>query len=56
MFYFKACKTCGGDLSLDRDSYGSFLRCLQCGGQTEVKAKELGVYKTETVRPYKVAA
>ena len=38
MFYFKACPKCQGDLSLEQDSYGSFLKCLQCGKLTEVSA------------------
>lgn len=37
MFYFKACQKCQGDLTLDRDSYGSFLKCLQCGSYTDVE-------------------
>ena len=31
MFYFKACKKCRGDLVLEQDSYGDFLKCMQCG-------------------------
>ena len=27
----KACKRCGGDLSLESDKYGSYLECIQCG-------------------------
>ena len=27
----KACKRCGGDLSLERDKYGSYMECIQCG-------------------------
>ena len=27
----KACKRCGGDLSLERDRYGTYLECIQCG-------------------------
>ncbi|MFC2001521.1 hypothetical protein ACFLUZ_03330 [Chloroflexota bacterium] len=27
----KACKRCGGDLSLERDKYGTYLECIQCG-------------------------
>ena len=36
MFYLKACSKCAGDLTLENDSYGSFLKCLQCGKLTEV--------------------
>ena len=36
MFYLKACSKCAGDLILENDSYGAFLKCLQCGKLTEV--------------------
>jgi len=28
---FKACRKCGGDLSLEQDRYGAYLQCIQCG-------------------------
>ncbi len=27
----RACKRCGGDLSLERDQYGAYVNCIQCG-------------------------
>jgi hypothetical protein len=27
----RACKRCGGDLSLECDIYGVYIQCLQCG-------------------------
>jgi hypothetical protein len=27
----KACKRCGGDLSIECDVYGVFIECIQCG-------------------------
>ena len=27
----KACKRCGGDLSLECDIYGVYIECIQCG-------------------------
>jgi DNA-directed RNA polymerase subunit M/transcription elongation factor TFIIS len=27
----KSCPRCNGDLFIDRDQYGLFLQCLQCG-------------------------
>ena len=27
----KACKRCGGDLSLECDIYGVYIQCIQCG-------------------------
>jgi len=37
MFYSKAFTKCQGDLSLEKDSYGPFLKCLQCGKLVEVE-------------------
>ncbi len=28
---FKACRKCGGDLSLEQDRYGAYFQCIQCG-------------------------
>ncbi len=27
----KACKRCGGDLSIECDIYGVYIECIQCG-------------------------
>ena len=37
MFYFKSCIKCHGDQTLEKDSFGAYLKCLQCGTYTEVK-------------------
>jgi len=31
LIQIKACKRCGGDLSLESDRYGIYLECIQCG-------------------------
>ena len=31
MFWFKQCPRCSGDLFEDRDQYGTFITCMQCG-------------------------
>ena len=36
MFYLKGCAKCQGDLTPEKDAYGAFLKCLQCGKLTEV--------------------
>ena len=36
MFYFKACTKCRGDLILEKDAYGEFLKCMQCGTLIDV--------------------
>jgi hypothetical protein len=31
MLYMKACPRCSGDIKLDKDNYGVYAKCLQCG-------------------------
>ena len=31
MFWLKCCPRCEGDLYEDKDTYGRYLACLQCG-------------------------
>jgi len=31
MLWFKQCPRCQGDLHNDRDTYGHYVACLQCG-------------------------
>lgn len=31
MLYFKACPRCQGDMYTDKDQFGPFVACLQCG-------------------------
>ena len=31
MLYLKGCPKCRGDMYLEKDSYGVFRQCLQCG-------------------------
>lgn len=31
MLYFRACPKCHGDVVFQRDLYGNYLECLQCG-------------------------
>ena len=35
MIYFKACQRCQGDMLLERDRYGQYLECIQCGYETD---------------------
>ena len=39
MIYFNACPKCHGDLTMGRDSYGSFVSCLQCGFMRDIDVK-----------------
>ena len=31
VFYFKECPRCKGDVYVEKDSYGTYRKCLQCG-------------------------
>ena len=50
MFHLKGCPKCRGDLFFEKDFYGSFFRCLQCGLFIDVEARVTGQNK-ETVEP-----
>lgn len=51
MIYFGACPKCQGDLALNRDNYGSFFSCLQCGLMHDVASKPVAVVKPKTKVP-----
>ena len=56
MFYLKGCGKCKGDLVLEEDFYGSYLRCMQCGRIAEVQTRETGVVADDVRRTEKIAA
>lgn len=39
MLYLKACPRCRGDVKYERDIYGPFLECLQCGFQISSRSE-----------------
>lgn len=39
MFWFKGCPRCTGDLYEDRDQYGPFITCVQCGFSKDIMEK-----------------
>ena len=41
MLFPKACPKCHGDMYLDRDVYGTFIECLQCGLLRDVARTEI---------------
>lgn len=51
MIYFGACPKCQGDLTLNRDSYGSFFSCLQCGLMHDVASKPVAVARAKPKVP-----
>jgi DNA-directed RNA polymerase subunit M/transcription elongation factor TFIIS len=40
MIKFKACPKCKGDLYLNRDMYGKYLNCFQCGYLKDLTSEE----------------
>jgi hypothetical protein len=45
----KACKKCGGDLSLECDIYGVYIQCIQCGANWNEKDIALKPRDVETI-------
>jgi len=56
MFYFKACPKCHGDVYQEKDLYGTFNKCLQCGRIVDLKIWEPGSDEVLAERTAKVAA
>ena len=42
MLYMKACPRCSGDVKLDKDNYGVYAKCLQCGFNRDFVTKRGG--------------
>ena len=51
MIYFGACPKCHGDVMLNRDGFGSFLSCLQCGLMRDVESKPAVAAKPKPATP-----
>ena len=41
MMFFKTCPKCHGDMYVDRDVYGTFIECLQCGLLRDVESSHV---------------
>ena len=39
MVYFKACPRCHGDMHENRDIYGEYKECLNCGHMIDIEKK-----------------
>jgi uncharacterized protein YbaR (Trm112 family) len=37
----KACPRCSGDLHMDKDVFGHYRKCLQCGYMLDIKNREV---------------
>ncbi len=59
MLKLKSCSRCGGDILFDRDWYGSYKECLQCGYYSDlestIKALEQHPEKTTGNSPVSAA-
>ncbi|MFC2007139.1 hypothetical protein ACFLVB_00850 [Chloroflexota bacterium] len=52
----KACKRCGGDLSLESDHYGTYLTCIQCGASLNMHKPTNNRHQSADKYPPKVLA
>lgn len=50
-FRLKGCPRCGGDLFLERDLYGAYYCCLQCGYILEPESQKGYLGEFMTVAP-----
>lgn len=41
MFWLKQCPRCSGDLISERDAFGSFITCMQCGLSKDIKGAKV---------------
>ena len=40
MIFFKACPRCSGDMHVNRDIYGDYKECLNCGNMQDMENPE----------------
>lgn len=43
VFYFKGCLRCKGDVYVEKDAYGTYRKCLQCGRMEELELQKPGI-------------
>ena len=55
MLYLKACPRCEGDMHTNRDVYGTYKECLQCGYMVDVQRPDSLVSVPVSDRKKKVA-
>jgi len=56
MLFLKCCPRCKGDIYLDKDTYGHFIECLQCGFSKDLHEKVRESSAEEAVRPEEAVA
>lgn len=45
MIKTRGCKRCGGDLAWERDKYGDYVSCIQCGAEDKVLSQCAPTYR-----------
>ena len=50
MFHLKGCPKCRGDLFFEKDFYGSYFKCLQCGLMMDLDVQAPGQNKVAVER------
>ena len=62
MLFLKCCPRCRGDIHLDKDTYGHYVECLQCGFSKDLPdsvgqaaAEEPGAPEVAALDPLAVA-
>ncbi len=45
--YLKSCNRCGGDMNSNRDIYGEYRICMQCGNMIDIP-KESHLFSLQT--------
>jgi hypothetical protein len=50
VIWFKYCPKCSGDVYRDKDLYGPFIACIQCGQTTDLQ-KDGTAMKPLTAKP-----
>ncbi|MFL2644567.1 MAG: hypothetical protein ACJ0KI_02710 [Dehalococcoidia bacterium] len=46
MLHMKSCPKCAGDVSLNKDYYGYYATCLQCGWSKDIDKTKVSVVVT----------
>ena len=47
--YLKSCNRCGGDMNSNRDIYGEYRLCIQCGNMVDIP-KESNLFSLKLTR------
>ena len=61
MLFFKCCPRCKGDIYVNKDAYGLFMECLQCGFAKDLpgvagRSAQEPAHESETVVPLPATA